>query len=153
MEAFKQFNEIVEADVRQKYFGRTLQDFHRRAEQIALHDGVPEGIRNHFQTARHLLIYSWFYYPFHVSRFASFFACGSLDDAVQFRRSKGDMAAPIYRVSGQVAFRPDMKMLLLGPTAAGAVLFGRKYWRGEATASPFWEYLLSPSMMIHERVA
>jgi hypothetical protein len=87
------------------------------------------------------------------SRFVSFFACGSLEDAIQFRRSHGDVAVPIYKVSGQIAFRPDMKMLLLGPTAAGSMLFARRYWSGDATASPFWEYLLSPPVMIHERAA
>jgi hypothetical protein len=90
METFKQFNEILEADGRQKYFGRTLQDFHKRAEQIALHDAVPENIRNHFLTARHLLIYSWFYYPFHVSAMLQAFV------SVEFAL-KEKAGAPHYR--------------------------------------------------------
>ncbi len=46
---------------------RTLQDFHHTAESIRLHEGVPEAIRNHFQIARNLILYSWFYYPFNVT--------------------------------------------------------------------------------------
>ena len=77
MEDFKLFQEILEPDPRQKFWGvmtaqgafrsLTLEDFHETAKAIELHEGVPEDIRNHFQTARHLQIYSFFCYPFHVS--------------------------------------------------------------------------------------
>src|SRR6267154_835970 len=78
MESLKQFTEICEKDPRHGFFciinladgttrNWTLEDFHKRAEKISLHDGVPEKIRNHFETARNLLIYSWFYYPFNVT--------------------------------------------------------------------------------------
>ena len=74
MERLKSLKEILEPDARQKHLVTrtpsggtrplTLEDFYNRAKEIELHDGVPENIRNHFQTARHLLIYSWLYYPF-----------------------------------------------------------------------------------------
>lgn len=66
-------------DVRQGYFTimdskhlgifrkRGLEDFHRAADSIRLHASVPEPIRDHFQTARNLIIYSWFYYPFNIT--------------------------------------------------------------------------------------
>ena len=78
MESLKKFDEICQNDPRQDFFciidrvdgttrKRTLQDFHNRADQIRLHDGVPEQIRSHFETARNLIIYSWFFYPFNVT--------------------------------------------------------------------------------------
>jgi hypothetical protein len=74
MESLKKLAAVTEPDVRQDFFSaldetspdffrkRTLADFHRSAESIQLHPGVPEPIRNHFETARNLIIYSWFYY-------------------------------------------------------------------------------------------
>jgi len=78
MESLKELSEITEPDVRQKCFvildlvkgisrPFTLEDFHRSAASIELHSGVPEKIRSHFETARNLIIYSWFYYPFNVT--------------------------------------------------------------------------------------
>ncbi len=79
MESLKKLAEVTEPDVRQNFFPaldssspsgmrkRTLQDFHRAAESIQLHAGVPDAIRSHFETARNLIIYSWFYFPFNVT--------------------------------------------------------------------------------------
>jgi hypothetical protein len=78
MESLKILTEVCQKDPRQDFFciinyhdgttrKRTLEDFHKRAESIQLHDGVPEQIRSHFETARNLIIYSWFYYPFNVT--------------------------------------------------------------------------------------
>lgn len=85
MEKFKALSELLEPDGRQKIFGRilpggqtrpiTLEDIYNRIREIELHDGVPEKIRNHFQTARHLAIYAWFYYPFHVSAMLQGYVC------------------------------------------------------------------------------
>jgi len=78
MELLKPLLEVNEPDVRQKCFVAfdltdgttrpfTLEDFHRRATSIELHAGVPENIRSHFETARNLILYSWFFYPFNVT--------------------------------------------------------------------------------------
>jgi hypothetical protein len=79
MESLKKLEDICQPDIRQKSFvcldpggpdgfrSQTLQDFHRAAESIVLHEGVPERIRNQFQDARNLIVYSWFYYPFNVT--------------------------------------------------------------------------------------
>ena len=78
MEQIKTLDNVCLPDVRQNCFAvfdantgsmrkQKLEDFHCRAESISLHEGVPEEIRNHFQTARNLIIYSWFYYPFNVT--------------------------------------------------------------------------------------
>lgn len=42
----------------------TLEDFHRYATRVQLNDAVPEQIREHFITALHLGVYSWFVYRF-----------------------------------------------------------------------------------------
>lgn len=44
-----------------------LGDIYATAETIKLHMGVPEEIRSHFETARNLFVYSWFFYPFNVA--------------------------------------------------------------------------------------
>jgi len=79
MESLKKFEEICEKDIRQdsfvifdstqpgNYRRHTLKDIYQRAERIRLHDGVPDKIRSHFETARNLVVYSWFYYPFNVT--------------------------------------------------------------------------------------
>lgn len=95
MESLKKLEEICHPDERQKFFARldlasttgfrslTLKDFHEAANSIQLHEGVPEDIRNHFQTARNLIIYSWFYYPFNVT--AQLCAYTSLEFALRTR--------------------------------------------------------------------
>jgi len=78
MEELKPINQLVEPDERQRFFARldpelreyrTLrqEDIYKDAAEISLHSGVPESIRSHFATARNLLAYSWFYYPFNVT--------------------------------------------------------------------------------------
>jgi hypothetical protein len=42
----------------------TLEDFHQSAARIQLNATVPEPIRDHFTTALHLGVYSWFVYRF-----------------------------------------------------------------------------------------
>ncbi len=98
MESLKKFEEICQKDLRQDAFSimdanhrgifrkRTLEDFHRTAASISLHDGVPEEIRSHFATARNLIIYSWFYYPFNVS--AQLSAYISVEFALKHRSGK-----------------------------------------------------------------
>jgi hypothetical protein len=98
MESLKKFEEICQKDSRQDSFSvldpnhrgifrkRTLEDFHRMAASISLHDGVPEEIRSHFATARNLVVYSWFYYPFNVS--AQLSAYISVEFALKHRSGK-----------------------------------------------------------------
>jgi hypothetical protein len=95
MESLKEFQEICQPDVRQKCFARidpncpggpspiTLKDFYDDAESIQLHEGVPEEVRNHFQTARNLIVYSWFYYPLNVT--AELCAYTSVEYAVRIK--------------------------------------------------------------------
>jgi hypothetical protein len=105
MESLKTFGEICQRDPRQDFFciinridgttrKRTLEEFHKRVEKIRLHDGVPEKIRSHFETARNLVIYSWFYYPFNVT--AELCAYTSVEYALRIKAGK---------LSGRPSFR------------------------------------------------
>jgi hypothetical protein len=94
MESLKKFEEIGQPDIRQRAFVQfdmeqggmrplILKDFFDEAESVQLHEGVPENIRDHFQTARNLIIYSWFYYPFNVT--AQLCAYTSVEFALRIR--------------------------------------------------------------------
>ena len=98
MELLKKLDKITEPDVRQKLFvvitpgisggyrPHELKDFYDDAAAIQLHDGVPEQVRDHFQTARHLIVYSWFYYPFNVT--AELCAFTSVEYALRIKAGK-----------------------------------------------------------------
>jgi HEPN domain-containing protein len=111
MESLKENQEICQPDARQRGFtvldldspngwrSLTLKDFFDDAESIKLHEGVPEEVRSHFQTARNLIIYSWFYYPFNVT--AELCAYTSVEFAL--RRKAGS-------TKGRPSFRKLLKM-------------------------------------------
>lgn len=86
MESLKRLEEVCEPDVRQKNLVNldkeagvikpiSLEDYHRMANSIRLHNGVPEEVRDQFETARNLIVYSWFYYPFNVTSQLQAIAC------------------------------------------------------------------------------
>lgn len=86
MESLKKLEEVFEPDTRQKNFARmdtgsaggfrslTLKDYHDAATRAELHKGVPQSIQDEFQTARNLVLYSWFYYPFNMAAQLSAYA-------------------------------------------------------------------------------
>ena len=69
-----------------------LQDFHARADRLILHPGVPESIQDHFLTARHLALYSWFVYRF--APVAQMQALASLEFALNERFPTAGNARP-----------------------------------------------------------
>ena len=64
-EQLKPLEQIFEPDERQKAFSRTLQDRHESLSQIILNDNVPLNVKELFETAKNLSLYSWFVYRFH----------------------------------------------------------------------------------------
>lgn len=77
MEQLKALEEVCQPDVR--YRNRvdvdlttgavsetTIQTLYSLIEPIRLGKRVPEEVRNHFEIARNLALYSWFVYPFNV---------------------------------------------------------------------------------------
>lgn len=74
-DTLKMFDKVLEADsrwgafvLRNRETGEirrlTLSDRHSDIEAITLVSAVPKAIREHFDTARNLLLYSWFVYRF-----------------------------------------------------------------------------------------
>ncbi|MGI5308199.1 hypothetical protein [Rheinheimera sp. WS51] len=61
----KSLNEICSPDPRQKNFSGSLSDRHSILSEINLHVGVPVDVRQLFETAKNLCLYTWFVYRFH----------------------------------------------------------------------------------------
>jgi hypothetical protein len=61
----------------------TIEDHWRDIEATGLHEGVPRVIRVHLDTARNLLLYSWFDFRFH--QVAEMRALGSVEYALRHR--------------------------------------------------------------------
>lgn len=97
-EQLKTLAHVTRADERAALFSMTdlatglarplaLADLHSRAAAIDLHVGVPEAIRSHFATAKNLLLYAWFYYPFTVT--AHFMSMISIEYALRTKYECG----------------------------------------------------------------
>jgi len=80
------------------------------------------------------------------SRFSALFAWATFDEAVTFQQQHG--VGTIYEVEADNFFQADMNLLFLGGSAIGALLFAMKYWRGESSPTPRWEYLLIPPIRV-----
>lgn len=61
----KLLDQIYEPDERQVSFTASLEDRHAALEEIVLSDTVPLDVRQLFETAKNLSLYSWFVYRFH----------------------------------------------------------------------------------------
>lgn len=73
-DGYKPLAEVLLSDVRQKFWvriladgttrGTQLEDLHKRMSEMNLNSAVPEDVCTGFDTARNLLLYSWFVYRF-----------------------------------------------------------------------------------------
>ncbi|MGI8839044.1 MAG: hypothetical protein ACR2H4_20760 [Pyrinomonadaceae bacterium] len=123
MERLKSLSEVCQPDIR--YKGRvdldkttgtvaetTIESIYTLIQQITLGSAVPDEIRNHFETAKNLALYSWFVYSFNVVAAMHAFASlemalriksgdkktsfkGLLDKAFNNRKLTGDLGPPI----------------------------------------------------------
>lgn len=57
--------EVFKPDVREPNLGQTLPEIHAFLTAMTLHDDVPVGVRQLFETAKNARLYTWFVYPFH----------------------------------------------------------------------------------------
>lgn len=75
MEEFKSLEEVTTVDVRNTFFalrnrvtGETrpqeLKDHHESVSRFNLNEAVPEKVQSHFNTAKNVLLYTWFVYGF-----------------------------------------------------------------------------------------
>ena len=83
----KSLDEICEPDIRQAFFqGVSLERNHAELSRIVLSKKVPVDVRQLFETAKNLSLYSWFVYRFHqVSELA---ARSALEMALRLRYEK-----------------------------------------------------------------
>ena len=94
MERLKPLSEVCEPDIR--YRGRvdldkttgmvsetTIESIYSLIQPITLGSAVPDEIRNHFETAKNLALYSWFVYSFNVV--AAMHAFASLEMALRIK--------------------------------------------------------------------
>lgn len=97
MEQLKPRDEILSPALINRYRGNlnhstgvvsemTLDSVYDQVEQINLNGCAPESVRAHFETARNLLVYSWFVYSFNIVAIMQ--ALASLEMAV--RHKTGD---------------------------------------------------------------
>jgi hypothetical protein len=61
----KPLDQLYEPDERQNNFVFGLEDMHAELSAIILNDSVPIDVRQLFETAKNLSLYSWFVYRFH----------------------------------------------------------------------------------------
>lgn len=86
------------------------------------------------------------------SRFVSWFACLSLEDAKRVKMSVFKNNGTIYKVSCNSFFKADMSLLRQAGSIIGIQIVAEKYWLGQASAVPFWEILMEPPITIIEKV-
>ncbi len=86
------------------------------------------------------------------SRLESFFGTESIETA---RRFKAEFSQPhhrVFKVSCARHFKADMRLLVIGASAASSINLFKKYWRGESSLEPLWEVLMVPPVTIIEQV-
>lgn len=99
----KKLEEIYSPDERQKYFQNTLEHLHMELRCIVLNDAVPLDVRQLFETAKNISLYSWFVYRFNqVAELVSFSA---VEMALRIRYLKENPIAPESKERPPTLFR------------------------------------------------
>jgi hypothetical protein len=106
----KALDRITQPDPRHDGSLGTLAGLHAALNSIRLHAAVPKHVRQLFETAKNLSLYSWFVYRFHP--IAQFFAYASLERALR------------ERVAGERGVQTDTVRETLGPLMALATSKG-----------------------------
>lgn len=65
IDLLKELDEITIPDPRQAFLSLSLQDRHAHLAEITLKESVPHEVRQLFETAKNISLYSWFVYRFH----------------------------------------------------------------------------------------
>ncbi|PWB38613.1 MAG: DUF2441 domain-containing protein [Parcubacteria group bacterium] len=82
------------------------------------------------------------------SRMQSVFAFDNLESAKKFREIYGNNQGAIVKIDAISAFKADMNLLTLKDSLLQLSYNAHKYWKGEASDSPFWEHLLIPPVKV-----
>ena len=65
IDSLKELSEITTPDLRQVFFSVSIEDRHALLAEITLKKSVPHEVRQLFETAKNISLYSWFVYRFH----------------------------------------------------------------------------------------
>jgi hypothetical protein len=96
MESLKKLDEVYLPDVKHRNRGKRniatgaitemdIETIYSQVENIRLNNNVPKLVRSHFETAKNLILYSWFVYTFNAV--AAMHAFASLEMAVRTKTS------------------------------------------------------------------
>jgi hypothetical protein len=130
MEKLKPLSEVCRPDIRyrsrvdlDKATGAisetTIESLYSLIERLTLRPTVPDEVRNHFETAKNLALYSWFVYSFNVV--AAMHAFSSLEMAL--RMKSGEKRS--FKVLLDKAFNNRKLMSGLGPPIDLSVALSR----------------------------
>lgn len=91
-------SQIYEPDERRANLVGTMAEEYADLASMKLHDGVPLDVRQLFETAKNVSLYSWFVFRFHPVAESVGFA--ALELALNLRRSGASNLAPDHRSPG-----------------------------------------------------
>jgi hypothetical protein len=94
----KALSEIYKPDVRQANLVGDLSDIHAVLSQMVLHEEVPPNVRQLFETAKNVSLYSWFVYRFH--QVAELVAFSALELALKERAGRAEFTPHTARIPG-----------------------------------------------------
>ena len=79
----KPLSDVCRPDERQQFLGQSLQNIHDDLSALTLHERVPAGVRQLFETAKNARLYTFFVYRFH--QLAEMVAYQTLERALKER--------------------------------------------------------------------
>lgn len=128
----KALDEIKEPDQRNRApMPQRLSALHADLASINLHPGVPVDVRQHFETAKNVALYTWFVYRFH--QVAEMQAFASLEMALRIRIRRDSLPKPPKGLS---------KMVRYAIESGWVRNEGFSYWNRRATSQAYSNFIL-----------
>lgn len=91
-------------------------------------------------------------FPHQPSRYQTFFAWETLDEARAFNNFKAQGKGEIFLVTAERYARLDASWLVIGNFYIEGIYFAEQYWLGHPNDKPSWEYLLSFPVTILKKI-
>jgi hypothetical protein len=90
--------------------------------------------------------------PDEPSRLSCVFGFATLADAHTFKAKTNRPGLPVWKVGCNNAFKKDMTLLDNRKNMAESLDSLIRYWKGEQSDAPFYEYLLAPQVIVFDRI-